>query len=151
MEAAKKIYAVDPLLIIKEIQSPMFGMQDNDWTSSILSFEPSGVVFGKEDCLLVITPTLMTWRDNDQISEQELLDALTVASRDKESGIWSPCYYSVDNFHGVIGINEMDLNARIVVAYVLEHFNVFRVTFSFRPVYPHIVKVKKTDYITYVS
>jgi len=38
LEAAKKIYAVHPLLIIKEIQSPMFGMQDNDWTSSILSF-----------------------------------------------------------------------------------------------------------------
>jgi len=76
---------------------------------------------------------------------------LTVASRDEKSGIWSRCSYNHHTFHGVIGINDKDLNARIVVAYVLENFNVFRVTFTFRPVYPHIVKVKKTDYITYVS
>jgi len=161
LEAARKIYAVDRLLIIKEIQSPIFGMQDNDWASSILSFEPSGVVFGKEDCLIVITPTLMTWKDNDQIHEQELLDALTLASKDKESGTWSPCYYSVDKFYGVIGINEKNLNTRIVVAYVLEHFSVFKLAIAallilsqvigFRPVFPHNYKVKKTNYIPDVS
>ena len=165
LEAARKICAVDRLLIIKEIQSPIFGMQDNDWTSSIISFESSGVVFGKEDCLIVITPTLMTWRDNDQIHEQKLLDALTVASRDKESGIWSPCNYSDDNFHGVIGINEKDLNARIVVAYVLEHFSDFRVAIaamlitslaiSFSPGSSHPppwnIKFKKNDNISDVS
>ena len=136
-------------------------MQDNDWTSSIISFESSGVVFGKEDCLIVITPTLMTWKDNDQISEQDLLDALTLASKDKESGTWSPCNYSDDKFYGVIGINEKDLNARIVVAYVLEHFSDFKLAIAvlffaslaigFRPVFPHNNKVKKTNYIADVS
>ena len=163
LEAAKKIYAAGSLWIIKEIQSPMFGMQDNDWTSSILSFEPSGVVFEKEDCLIVITPTLMTWKDNDKIHEQELLDALTIASRDKESGMWSPCFYSDDKFHGVIGINEKDLSYRIVIAYALEHFCAFRVAIaallfasqaiSFGPVtfYPRYIKVKKTHCIADVS
>ena len=159
LEAARKIYAVAPLLIIKEIQSPMFGMQDNDWASSILSFEPSGVVFSHEDCLIVITPTLMTWKDNDQIYEQELLDALTVASRDEKSGIWSRCSYNDHNFHGVIGINEKDLNTRIVVAYVLEHFSAFRVAIvallfasqaiSFMPRF--MPRVMKTDCIADVS
>jgi hypothetical protein len=93
----------------------------------------------------------MTWKDNDQIYEQELLDALTVASRDEKSGIWSRCSYNDHTFHGVIGINEKDFNARIVVAYVLKYLNVFRVAIGFRPFYQRNVIVNKTDYITYVS
>jgi len=72
--------------------------------------------------------------------------------------VWSPCYYSVDTFHGVIGINDKDLNARIVVAYVLEHFSVFKLAIAallillsqvtgFGPNFPQNNRVKKTNYI----
>jgi hypothetical protein len=76
------------MLTIKEIQSPStIDSKDAGLMTSILSFEPSGVVFSDDsvdgelssgDYITVSTPTLMTWDANLQLNAGDVSDALSV-------------------------------------------------------------------------
>ncbi len=95
IRAALKIYKrterKSAMLTIKEIQVPSTtDSKDAGLVTSILSFEPSGVVFSEDsvdgelssgDYITVTTPTLMTWDGNWTLNADEVSDALSVVSK----------------------------------------------------------------------
>jgi hypothetical protein len=141
IRAAMKIYKhterKSAILTIKEIQSPStIDSKDAGLMTSILSFEPSGVVFSKDsvdgelssgDFITVTTPTLMTWDANWTLDANEVSDALSVVWKENEGDDeWQTCQYGKD-FNGIIDINEKKAESRIVVTYLIKHFCCFSI------------------------
>ncbi len=137
--SAMKIYEhterTSAILTIKEIQIPSSThSKDADLMTSILSFEPSGVVFSDDsvdgelssgDYITVTTPTLMTWDANWTLDADEVSDALSVVSKkNEEDDVWQSCQYGKD-FNGIIDINKKKADTRIIATYALKHFSFF--------------------------
>ena len=135
--AALKIYEhnhrASAVLTIKEIHIPStIDSKDTGLMTSVLSFEPSGVVFSDDsvdgelnrgDYITVTTPTLMTWDANWTLNADEVSDALSVVSKKNEGDdVWQACQYGKD-FNGIIDINKKKANTRIIAKYTLKHFS----------------------------
>jgi hypothetical protein len=120
------------MLTIKEIQSPStIDSKDADLMTSILSFEPSGVVFSEDyvdgelssgDYITVSTPTLMTWDANWTLNADEVSDALkhlsVVWKKNEGDDVWKP-------FNGIIDISKKKAGTRIIATYALKHISLF--------------------------
>ncbi len=135
--AAMKIYEhterTSAMLTIKEIQIPSSThSKDAGLMTSILSFEPSGVVFSKDsvdgelnsgDYITVTTPTLMTWDANWTLNADDVSDALSVVWKKNEGDdVWQACQYGKD-FNGIIDISEKKPDTRIIATYHMKHFS----------------------------
>ncbi len=142
IRAAIKIYKhterTSAMLTIKEIQIPSTtDSKDAGLMTSVLSFEPSGVVFSEDsmdgevssgDFITVTTPTLMTWDANWTLNADEVSDALkhlrVVWKENEGDDVWQTCQYGKD-FNGIIDINKKKADTRIIATYALNHFCLF--------------------------
>ena len=143
--AALKIYEhterKSAMLTIKEIQIPSTtDSKDAGLMTSVLIFEPSGVVFSNDamdgelssgDYITVSTPTLLTWDANWTLNADEVSDALSkikcvVWKENEGDEKWEDCQYGKD-FNGIIDINKKKADTRIVVAYLIKHFCCFSI------------------------
>ena len=137
IRAALKIYEHNhrsAVLTIKEIHIPSTDAKDADLMTSVLSFEPSGVVFSDDsvdgelssgDYITVTTPTLMTWDANWTLDADEVSDALSVGWKENEGDdVWQTCQYGKD-FNGIIDINKKKADTRIIATYCIKHFCFF--------------------------
>jgi hypothetical protein len=137
--AAMKIYEQverkSAMLTIKEIQIPSTtDSKDAGLMTSVLSFEPSGVVFSEDPVdgelssgyfITVTTPTLMTWDANWTLDADDVSDALSVVLKENEGDdVWQTCHYGKD-FNGIIDINKKKADTRIIATYALKHFSFF--------------------------
>jgi len=135
--AALKIYEHNhrsAVLTIKEIHVPSTDAKDAGLMTSVLSFEPCGVVFSDDsgdgqlssgDYITVTTPTLMTWDANWTLDADEVSDALSVVWKENEGDdVWQTCQYGKD-FNGIIDINKKKADTRIIATYCIKHFCVF--------------------------
>ena len=137
--SALKIYEhterTSAMLTIKEIQIPSTtDSKDAGLMTSILSFEPSGVVFSDDsvdgelssgDYITVTTPTVLTWDANWTLDVDEVSDALSVVWKENEGDdVWQTCRYGKD-FNGIIDISEKNDGTRIIATYALKHFTLF--------------------------
>ena len=137
--AAMKIYEhaerKSAMLTIKEIQIPSTtDSKDAGLMTSVLSFEPSGVVFSEDsvdgelssgDYITVTTPTLMTWDANWTLDADKVSDALSVVWKANEGDdVWQTCKYG-KGFNGIIDISEKKADTRIIATYHMKHFSCF--------------------------
>jgi len=134
--AALKINKHSKVLTIKEIRIPSTDHKNEGLMTSVLSFEPSGVVFSDDsvngefssgDYITVTTPTLMTWDANWNLSAAYISNALDVVSKENVGDDkWQPCQYG-DGFNGVLDISEKKGGTRIIAKYALKHFSFFSI------------------------
>ena len=137
--AAMKIYEhtnrQSAVLIIKEIQIPSTADSKDaaGLMTSVLSFEPSGVVFSDDtvdgelsngDYITVSTPTLMTWDANWHLNAYDVSDALRVVWKENEDYDWQACQYG-NGLNGIIDISEKKADTRIIATYCIKHFCLF--------------------------
>jgi hypothetical protein len=124
--AAMKIYEhtnrTSAVLAIKEIQIPST-TESKDTAglmTSVLSFEPSGVIFSDDtvdrelsrsgDYITVSTPTLMTWDANWTLTADDVSNALSVVWKENEDADeWQACQYG-KGFNGIIDISDKVIN-----------------------------------------
>lgn len=145
--AAQKIFnhtnGKSSLLTVKEIPTSII---DGELVSSIISFEPSGVVFttttatedeekvdgdggrvDRKDCIIVTIPTMMTWEGNVELTPIDIINDLKVLSKDHEDDKhWRAAFDKTDkDFNGVITVNHNDCESRINATFVVEHFSCY--------------------------
>ena len=141
--AAQKIFnhsnRKSSILSVKEIPTSII---DGKLLSSIISFEPSGVVFtttateeehsgrvDRKDCIIVTIPTMMTWEGNVELNRKDVINNLKVLSKDHEDDKnWRAAFDgTVMDFNGVITVNPNDGESRITATFVVDHFSCFAI------------------------
>jgi hypothetical protein len=139
--AAQKIFnhsnRKSSILSVKEIPTSII---DGELLSSIISFEPSGVVFtttateeehggrvDRKDCIIVTIPTMMTWEGNVELNRKDVINNLKVLSKDHEDDkYWRAAFDGTEmDFNGVITVNPNDGESRITPTFVVDHFSCF--------------------------
>ena len=133
--AAQKIFnhtnRKSSVLIVKEIPTNI----DGELVSSIISFEPSGVVFtswmdgrvDRKSCIIVTIPTMMTWEGNVELNRKDVINNLKVLSKGHEvDKHWITAFdRNKMDFNGVITVNPNDCQSRITATFVVDHFSFF--------------------------
>jgi len=122
------------LLTVKEIPTSI----DGEFVSSIISFEPSGVVFttpmkeedgrlDRKDCLIVTIPTMMTWEGNVELASMDIISNLELLGKDHEDDKqWRVAFDRAESdFNGVIAVNPNDGKSRITATFVVDHFSCY--------------------------
>lgn len=140
--AAQKIFnhsnRKSSILSVKEIPTSII---DGELVSSIISFEPSGVVFttateeehggrvDRKDCIIVTIPTMMTWEGNAELNRKDVINNLKVLSKDHEDDkYWRAAFDGTKmDFNGVITVNPNDGESRITATFVVDHFSCFAI------------------------
>lgn len=139
--AAQKIFnhsnRKSSILSVKEIPTSRI---DGELLSSIISFEPSGVVFtttateeehsgrvDRKDCIIVTIPTMMTWEGNVELNRKDVINNLKVLSKDHEDDKnWRAAFDGTEmDFNGVITVNPNDGESRMTATFVVDHFSCF--------------------------